>query len=203
MDEKEKDVKGNTGLYNTGVGNCGNSNAGSWNKGNYNTGNHNTGDWNSYSGNSGDFNSGGWNSGSFNSGDRNVGDWNSGCRNYGNHNSGDWNTCNYSSGCFNTFDEQKIYMFNKPSNWTYRDWATSYARRVLNDMPSECGTRASGWLDKPDEGTARLTRERQKWWQWVDFDNGSAKAAVLSLPNFDKAIFKEITGIDVDAEWID
>lgn len=69
------------------------------------------------------------NSGDRNSGDRNSGDWNS-----GNGNSGDWNSTNYSSGCFNT-EEQKIYLFNKPSDWTYRDWINSDARYLLNQIP--------------------------------------------------------------------
>lgn len=217
--EKAFDLGENTGNNNIGIGNSGSFNTGSWNSGDHNTGNSNAGDYNTYNGNSGDFNTGGGNAGSWNSGDRNVGNWNSGSRNYGSHNSGDWNTGNYSSGCFNTFDEQKICMFNKPSNWTYRDWLSSYARRVLDRMPSECDVRVIEWSEMSDEEKAAhpeaettgyyvkkseiTIRERQKWWQWVDFDDGRAKEAVLSLPNFDKAIFEEITGIDVDAEWID
>ena len=35
----------------------------------------------------------------------------------------------------------------------------------------------------------------QRWWVSLSDDD---KKAILSIPNFDKAIFKEITGIDVD-----
>lgn len=80
-------------------------------------------------------NSGDWNSGDCNSGNRNSGDWNS----------GDWNKCSFSNGCFNTV-EPKIYLFNKPSDWTYRDWLNSDARYLLNQIPGDvleyvCGSR--------------------------------------------------------------
>ena len=66
------------------------------------------------------------NSGNCNSGNRNSGDWNS----------GDWNKCSFSNGCFNTV-EPKIYLFNKPSDWTYRDWLNSDARYLLNQIPGD------------------------------------------------------------------
>ena len=37
--------------------------------------------------------------------------------------------------------------------------------------------------------------ERQEWWDGLTKER---KNIVMSLPNFDKNIFKEITGIDVD-----
>lgn len=70
-------------------------------------------------------------SGNRNSGDWNSGNWNSGDWNSGDCNSGDWNKTNFSSGCFNT-KEAKILMFNKPSDWTFRDWWNSEARYLLN-----------------------------------------------------------------------
>ena len=35
------------------------------------------------------------------------------------------------------------------------------------------------------------------WWRWLTDDK---KNIIMSIPNFDKKIFKEITGIDVDKE---
>ena len=61
---------------------------------------------------------------------------NSGDCNSGNRNSGDWNKCSFSNGCFNTV-EPKIYLFNKPSDWTYRDWLNSDARYLLNQIPGD------------------------------------------------------------------
>ena len=63
----------------------------------------------------------------------NSGDWNSGNRNSGDWNSGDWNKTSFSSGVFNT-NEAKILMFNKPSDWTFRDWLDSKARYLLNQI---------------------------------------------------------------------
>ena len=176
----------NSGKYCTGYGNSGDKNSGNWNSGYWNSGDENSGNWNS--------------------GDENSGNWNS-----GNKNSGDWNKCNFSSGCFNTA-KQKIYMFNKQSDWTGSDWRKSRARVILNTMPiadiifvhfdlmtgeekaahPEAET-TGGYLKKyvvtPDD--------RQVWWDSLpDCD----KKTILSLPNFDAAIFKEIAGIDVGKE---
>ena len=185
MDEKKKDANGNSGAYNTG----------NWNSGNWNTGDYNTGD--------------------FNSGDRNSGDRNSGDRNIGYYNSGDWNGCSGSSGCFNTIPQQTIYMFNKPSNWSYADWLDSSAAFILYRAPCSRtewvtlsamtdvektkhpeAVTAGGFFRKTEASVAEINR----WWR--DLPNCD-KEAVLSLPNFDKAIFKEITGIDIDVERID
>ena len=64
----------------------------------------------------------------------NLGKGNAGLCNSGDWNSGDWNKTNFSNGCFNT-EEPKIFLFNKPSDWTYRDWLNSDARYLLNQIP--------------------------------------------------------------------
>lgn len=219
--------KGNTGLcnsgnnnagnYNTGDSNSsdynsGNCNAGRGNSGNYNSGNWNTGVCNSGDDNSGNYNTGNqnagaYNSGNFNSGDCNYGNWNSGNCNSGDYNSGDWNKSSFSSGCFNT-KESKILMFNKPSDWTFEDWRTSEAaqllskaqctlfRRIYSDymtdeekeLHPEYRT-TDGYLKKLDK-----TECMQIWWHGLsDYE----KYVIMSLPNFDAKIFKEITGINI------
>lgn len=45
---------------------------------------------------------------------------NTGDRNTGNRNTGDWNLSSFNTGCFMT-EEQKIMLFDKPTDWTYRD----------------------------------------------------------------------------------
>ena len=169
-----------------------------------NSGNRNSGDWNS-----GNCNSGDCNSGDCNSGNRNSGDWNSGDCNSGNRNSGDWNKCSFSNGCFNT-TSPTIYLFNKPSNWTYRDWLNSEAccliERISNNvvrwvqysnMTDEEKTEhpeaetTDGYLKKLDNSECAVL-----WWCEL---SDRQKAIITAIPNFDKAIFKEITGIDVDA----
>ena len=160
--------------------------------------------------NSGDCNSGDWNSGNRNSGDWNSGNRNSGNRNSGNRNSGDWNKTSFSNGCFNTVSP-KIYMFNKPTDWTFEQWFNCRARYLLNridDCPLEYV-----WFDSmtdeekaahPEaETTGGYLKERttadnaRKWWAGLSADD---RNIIFSLPNFDAAIFKEITGIDVDAK---
>ena len=197
---------------NSGNWNSGNRNSGNWNSGNRNSGNWNSGDWNSGNWNSGDWNSGNWNSGDWNSGncnsgDRNSGNWNSGNCNSGNWNSGDWNTTSFSNGCFNTVSP-KIYMFNKPTDWTFEQWFNCRARRLLNEI-DDCPLEYVYLSDMTDEEkaahpeaetTGGYLKERtmadnaRKWWEGLSADD---RNVILSLPNFDAAIFKEITGIDV------
>ena len=169
------------------------------------TGLCNSGDWNS-----GDWNSGNRNSGNRNSGNRNSGDWNSGDWNSGDWNSGDWNKCSFSNGCFNTV-EPKIYLFNKPSDWTYRDWLNSDARYLLNQIPGDVLEYV--WFeDMTDEEKAAHPEAKTTggylkqldnsecgsiWWRGL---NDYEKSIIKAIPNFDKEIFKEITGVDVDME---
>lgn len=189
----------NTGEGCTGLGNSGNRNSGSHNSSNWNSGSWNSGNWNS-----GDYNSGNWNSGHYNSGDGNSGHHNS-----GDGNSGDWNDTNYSNGCFNTL-EPKIYMFNKPTDWTYLDWRDSRAFRLMNGLQ-----RDAAWIpltnmtdqEKKAHPEAEITggylkslNKREyavKQWRLL---SPQEKRAIMELPNFDKEIFKQITGVDVDAD---
>lgn len=145
-----------------------------------------------------------------NSGDWNSGNWNSGDWNSGNRNSGDWNKTSFSNGCFNTVSP-KIYMFNKPTDWTFEQWFNCRARYLLNQI-EDCPLEYV-WFDTmtdkekaahPEaETTGGYLKERttadnaRKWWAGLSADD---RNIIFSLPNFDAAIFKEITGIDVDAE---
>ena len=150
-------------------------------------------------------NSGNCNSGNWNSGDCNSGNWNS-----GNWNSGNWNKTSFSNGCFNTVSP-KIYMFNKPTDWTFEQWFNCRARYLLNQI-DDCPLEYI-WFDSmtdeekaahPEvETTGGYLKERttadnaRKWWAGLSADD---RNIIFSLPNFDAAIFKEITGIDVDAK---
>ena len=158
--------------------------------------------------NTGKDNTGKENTGNRNTGNRNTGDWNTGNRNTGDRNTGDWNTVDSSTGCFNTLFDN-IKLFNKPSNWTYYNWLSSYAKAVMCDCPCT----KTIWIDsdemidseKEENPTWECTggylktitvtnRDKQAWWDNLD---DSDKESVMSLPNFDKDIFKEITGIEV------
>ena len=175
-----------------------------------NTGKGCAGLCNSGNRNSGDWNSGDWNSGNWNSGNRNSGNRNSGNRNSGDWNSGDWNNTNFSNGCFNTV-EPTIHLFNKPSSWTYRDWLNSEARYLMNQIQGDIlewvylsdmtdeekaehpeAETTGGYLKELDNSECAVI-----WWRSL---NQRQKNVIMAIPNFDKAIFKEITGIDVDAD---
>ena len=200
----------NSGDCNSGDWNSGDWNSGDCNSGNRNSGNRNSGDCNSGDWNSGDCNSGNRNSGNRNSGDCNSGDCNSGNRNSGDWNSGDWNNTNFSNGCFNTV-EPTIHLFNKPSSWTYRDWLNSEARYLMNQIQGDIlewvylsdmtdeekaahpeAETTGGYLKELDNSECAVI-----WWRSLD---QRQKNVIMAIPNFDKAIFKEITGIDVDAD---
>ena len=197
----------NSGVYNSGDHNSGDHNSGDRNSGDYNSGNRNSGDYNSGNRNSGYCNSGDYNSGDYNSGDYNSGDYNSGNRNSGNRNSGDWNKTSFSNGCFNTVSP-KIYMFNKPTDWTFENWLNCRARYLLNqidDFPLKYVCFDSMTDDEkamhPEAETTggylkehTIANNAQKWWDSLD---ASDRNEIFNLPNFDAAIFKEIMGIDV------
>ena len=208
--------RGNTGSKNSGDRNYGNLNSGDCSYGNRNSGkgnngNGNSGNYNYGNGNSGEYNNGNYNTGSGNRGYRNTGNGNSGHLNSGNwncghKNSGDWNRANNSNGCFNTM-EPKIYMFNKPSDWTISDWNRSEAKKLLDKIP----VAAVEWIDyeKMDDGERDLNPENiagylkekkgseaiMSWWNSL---KRTEQEIILSLPNFDKDIFEEITGIEVN-----
>ena len=182
-------------IVNTGKACTGRCNSGNCNSGNCNSGNCNSGNLNS-----GDCNSGNWNSGKWNSGDWNSGDCNS----------GNWNATSFSNGCFNTVSP-KIYMFNKPTDWTFKQWFDCRARYLLNQI-EDCPLEYVYLSDMTDEEKAaypeaettggylkeRTTADNaRKWWAGLSADD---RNVILSLPNFDAAIFKEITGIDVSKD---
>ena len=190
-------------IVNTGKDCTGYRNTGNKNTGNYNTGHYNTGDYNT-----GNKNTGNYNTGNYNTGDRNTGYRNTGHYNTGDYNTGDWNKSSFSTGCFNT-KEQKIMLFNKLSDMTYREWLKSDARWLLSQIPKN----VVEWIyesNMTDEEKAKYpTYETtggylkvldesecaQLWWNNLDIEK---KQIIKSLPNFDAEIFRECTGILVD-----
>ena len=194
----------NSGSCNSGDWNSGSYNSGSWNSGSYNSGSYNSGSWNSGSWNSGSWNSGDWNSGSCNSGDRNSGSCNSGDRN-----SGSWNSSDYSTGFLNS-EQQPIYMFNQPTNMQRDDICNLAGIQILNwNYENSWWIYSSNMTD--EEKKAHPEHETTGGYlktvgfitackiMWDNLDNED-KEAVRNLPNFDKDVFKKITGICVEGE---
>lgn len=190
----------NTGKGCTGLHNSGDYNSGDWNSGIYNSGDCNSGNWNSGDYNSGHHNSGNWNRGNYNSGNYNNGDYNI----------GDWNKTDFSSGCFNT-KEQKILMFDKPSNWSLNDWWDSEARRLLNQIQYN----VLKWIcleDMTDEEKEQHPEHKTTGGYLKDLDRSECnqiwwnslsemdRNIIRNIPNFDEVIFEKITGIKIEKE---
>ena len=154
------------------------------NTGKDNTGENNSGDWNSGNWNSGDWNSGNWNSGDWNSGDRNSG--------YG-------NSTNRETGIFNT-TQGKIRCFNKETDLSWDDIDhPDFYEFYLTKWVSESEMTDEEKKADPQffvRGGYLKTYTWEEAWAnyWRDSDD-EEKKRVLNLPNFDWAIFTEITGI--------
>ena len=138
----------------------------------------------------------------------NTGDCNTGNRNTGDCNTGDCNKSSFNTGCFMT-EEQKIFMFNKPSDWSYRDWMNSDARYLLNQIPKNVVEWICSEDMTDDEKVEYPTHETtggylkvldesecgQLWWGSL---SENQKNIIRSLPNFDSEIFEACTGVKVD-----
>ena len=192
---------------NTGKNNTGENNSGNWNSGDRNSGNWNSGYGNSGNRNSGNRNSGNRNSGYGNSGYGNSGDWNSGDWNSGDRNSGYGNSVNRETGIFNT-TQGKIRCFNKETDLTWEEIDHPYFEEFnLNKWISESEMTDEEKKADPDffvRGGYLKTYEWEEAWTnyWRDCDQ-EEKDKVLNLPNFDPAIFKEITGIDIGESTVE
>ena len=156
------------------------------------TGLCNTGDWNTGNRNTGD-----WNTGNWNTGDCNTGDWNT----------GDWNIANASSGCF-CMENQKILIFDKPSDWTIKDWWNSDARYLLNQISKNVveWIRSSDMTDEEKEeyptyeatgGYLKILDESESAQIWWNGLSEKDKETIKSIPNFDVEKFEKCTGIKV------
>ena len=158
--------------------------------------------------NTGNKNTGNCNTGDCNTGNRNTGNRNTGDKNTGDRNTGDWNKSSFNTGCFNT-EEQKIMLFNKPSDMTYREWLDSNARYLLNQIPKDVVEWIYGEDMTDEEKAAHPTYEAtggylkvldesecgQLWW---DSLSDCRKEIIKAIPNFDAEIFFQCTGIKTD-----
>ena len=182
-------------LVNIGKNNTGRGNIGSYNTGNYNTGYRNTGNHNI-----GDYNTGYRNTGSYN-----TGNYNTGYRNTGNHNTGNYNSCDYSTGFFNSV-EQPVYFFNKETTLTRSDLCSLKGLDVASRL------KLSEWIytdnmtkeekqqhpeHKTTGGYLKTYTYKQAWADLWKKLNKDEKQAIKDLPNFDKEVFKKITGLSV------
>jgi hypothetical protein len=193
----------NAGDYNAGYSNAGNRNAGNRNAGNYNAGNRNAGNYNAGTYNAGDYNAGNDNAGNRNAGYSNAGYSNAGNYNAGNRNAGYSNAGNDNAGAFNN-SQANYVMFNKPSAWTYEDFIASRAFSLLSSIDTTIWVpnykmNDQEKIDHPyyvtTEGYMKHLPYKEcftnAWNNWTS----ESRKAFTSLPNFDWAIFTDITGV--------
>ena len=166
-----------------------------------NTGNRNTGNRNTGTMNTGNRNTGTMNTGTMNTGTMNTGNWNT-----GNWNTGNWNTGNWNTGYFNVDTPATVRAFGKdcqrkawdnaakpiwirdpsPTTWVPESEMTDQ-EKVENSTFNSCQgyLRVNDWMDE--------------WRKAYDAATPEDIALTRALPNFDAAIFRKITGIDLDA----
>lgn len=103
---------------------------------------------------------------------------NSGNRNSGDCNSGDW------------LNSEPRYLMNQIQGdileWVYLSDMTDEEKAAHPEAET-----TGGYLKELDNSECAVI-----WWRSL---NQRQKNVIMAIPNFDKAIFKEITGIDVDA----
>ena len=195
----------NSGDFNSGDFNSGNHNSGHCNSGNFNSGNYNSGDYNGGHCNSGNRNGGHCNSGNFNSRHSNSGNYNSGNYNSGDFNSGYFNSCNYSSGLFCTQDP-KVKIFDIETNMTMKevvqtDWYHMLFKYSINLTKWIVYTDEEKQTDKDKDligGYLKTYTYKEACKNWWNEYTDKEKAVIMSMPNFDKDKFKQITGIEVE-----
>ena len=105
-----------------------------------------------------------------------------------------------------------MFFFNKLSNWTRENWEDSRAKFILdsimvspvkriyeenmtdNEKEAHPEYQITGFYLK-ELTQKEMAKKNQKNWNKL---SQKEKDIVMAIPNFDKSIFKEITGIDVD-----
>jgi len=151
-------------------------------------------------------NTGHSNSGDRNSGYRNSGNWNSGNRNSGNSNSGDSNSGYRNSGAFCTDNNPVLYLFDKPTKISVKDWEKSEAVKLMYSIDTTIWVPMSIMNDEEKKNNPKYeTAEgylktipikdawKNAWNNWTEEN----REVFTSLENFDADKFEEITGIKV------
>ena len=99
-------------------------------------------------------------------------------------------------------------MFNKPSEWTFRDWINSDARYLLNQIKKSvvewidfCNMTDEEKKNHPEAETTggylKVLDESENAQIWWDDLNEYNREIIKSLPNFDKEIFEQIVRVKI------
>ena len=120
-----------------------------------------------------------------------------------------FNACNHANGLFNT-KSPKISIFNKQTKMTYEDFQEKYpevynllyySRFTLTQWVCECDMTPEEKEAHPEykvqEGYLKTYTYKEACQKMWDGFSKTERNKIKKLPNFDKNIFKEITGIEV------
>jgi len=145
-------------------------------------------------------------SGIANTGKENNGWANSGNSNSGDSNSGDSNSGNRNSGAFCTENNPKIFLFDKETNMTVKEWEDSKAIKIMNSIDPTIWIPFNSMTDEEKnnnpkaettEGYLKTISIKEAWKNaWHNFTD-EYKKVFIDLPNFCPIKFEEITGIKV------
>jgi len=129
---------------------------------------------------------------------------NTGYRNTGNRNTGDWNTGDRNTGYLNT-TEPTARLFNKDTgikfeDLSFPDFFYFETKEWIYgcDMTDKEKSKNPTW--ETADGYLKSYDYQEAWKRSWDKASEEDKAKLFELPNFDAAIFKEISGIDVKAK---
>lgn len=133
----------------------------------------------------------------------NTGIRNTGYYNTGDFNTGNFNSCNFSAGVFCT-KEDKIRLFNRPSDMTASEFYNSKYYTAIISAPFKL----TEWISYTEEemnteekrtlgGYVKTYTYKEACANWWKNMREEDRQMVMSIPNFDKDIFFEITGIKV------
>jgi hypothetical protein len=170
-----------TGFHSTGYCSTGNCSAGYCSTGNRSTGDHSTGNYSTGNHSTGDFST-------------------------GNHSTGDFSISDYSTGHFSTVDCSGFGAFNKPC--TLEEWENAKKPELLKLVMTEwihhydmSSTEKEENLEyETTGGYLRVYSYKEAWRNSWDNATDEDKELLYALPNFDKEVFKEISGIDLDED---
>jgi hypothetical protein len=121
------------------------------------------------------------------------------------HNSGDFNTCYYSLGLFGT-QYPKVKIFDIETDMTMKevvrtDWYRMLFKYSLDLIKWIENTDEEKQFDKDKDligGYLKTYTYKEACKNWWDKYTDKEKAVIMSMPNFDKDKFKQITGIEVE-----
>ena len=169
------------------------------NTGNGSTGDKSTGDWSTGNGSTGNGSTGNGSTGNWSTGNRSTGNGST-----GNGSTGNWSISDYSTGHFSTIDYSGFGAFNKPC--TPKDWEEAIKPNFISlDMTKWIKREDMTEIEKKDNpkcettgGYLKVLDYKEAWAESWENATEEDKELLYNLPNFDKEVFKEISGIDIE-----